>query len=139
MPEKARKEFGTESLVMTLNRAANRAALDAVVRHSELRGQAAERVARYAVHAAAPKIRAAQQAIILGTKTQEAIAVAAGAVALFAANLVVNVNVYRRGSWLGRGAAIVAIVGHTGMFLYSRIRDQQLHQAVAVRVGQEPQ
>lgn len=135
MPSQAQQESGTESLVMTLNRAA----LDAVVRHSELRGEQAERVARYAVHAAAPKIRSAQQAIILGTKREEAIAVAGGALALLVANLVVNVNVYRSGSRIGRCAAVVAMVGHTGMFLYARVRDRQLHQAVAVRVGQEPQ
>lgn len=132
MPVKEQQQ-PDETLQMSLYRAANKAATDAVVRYSELRGADAERVARYAVHDAEPKLKAAFIAGILGTSKTEAAGLAAGALTMLALNLVVAGNVVRRGGPVVRVAAGATAVGHVAFFWYSRARQRRIRNAVAVR------
>lgn len=132
MPEKTQQQ-PDETLQMSFYRAANKAATDAVVRHSTLRGNDAERVARYAVHEAEPKLKAAFIAGILGTSKTEAAGVAGGALAMLALNLVVAGSVIRRGGPVARVAAGAAGVGHVLFFWYSRARERQIRNAVATK------
>lgn len=117
---------------MSMYRAANKAATDAVVRYSELRGEKAETVARYAVHAARPKLDAAYVAGVLNTSRTETVTVGAGALTMLALNLVVAGSVIRRGSLVARVAAGGALVGHVAFYWYSQARDRQLRNTVAM-------
>lgn len=132
MPEKTRQQ-PDETLQASLARAANKAATDAVVRYSELRGQHAERVAIHALQAAAPKLKAEFIAGLLGTSKTEAAGMAGAALAMLALNLVVTGSVIRRGGPVARVAAGMAAVGHVGFFWWKQARDRQIRNAVATK------
>lgn len=119
MPEQPKD---SRTIQEQLRAIADRAALDAVIRHSELRGIEAVRVARHAVTAAAPGLRAQYANQLANTSEQELITVGLLAVAGLAAETVALGTLFARGGRKSRLLAAGALATHAWIIAYGQRR-----------------
>lgn len=118
-----------ESVQAHFRAAADRAAHNAVVRHSELRGDQAKRVARHTVAAAAPALHAEHAAKLTKTSTREEVAGAVLVVAALALDLAAFTSMAIGGNRRTRLLAGAAGVAHTGLVLHVRHRKHRIRDA----------
>lgn len=124
-----------DAIQARLQAGAYRKATDQVVRHSELRGEQAEIVARCAVAAAAPGLRAEHVQRLAKVGVAEAATTGILLCATLAADAAVYVATFRRGGRTARLVAGTALALHFGMSGYLQYRKQRVRAAARTELG----
>lgn len=135
MLEKGRPNEKT-AIRARLRAGAERDALDAVTRYSELRGEQALHVARHTVAAAAPKLRAEHVARLANLSDREAIASGVSLVATLALDVAAYLTIFRRGTTKDRVLAGVGIAAHVVLVGHSRWREATVRKAARAQFAQ---
>jgi hypothetical protein len=135
MPTPAASERGKPAedntmLQAAIRRDAYQAAHAAVVKCSTLTGPAAQEVARKAVDAATPKIRAEYAAAVSGMSHREAVAGAAAVIGILTLDLVALGRSLRHGGRVARAATAAAIAGRVAVAGWARWRETRIRRAV---------
>lgn len=126
-----------DAMQARLRAAADKKAFDAVVRHSDLRGEQALRVARHAVTAAAPELRTMYAQKMGGTSAQEATAAGLAVTAAVIVELATYVTLFRRSGPKTKALAATAILCHTGLFAYGRFKHHLIRQAAIAELARK--
>lgn len=125
----------TDALQARLRAAADLKAFEAVTRHSDLRGDPALRVARHAVTAAAPDLRAMYAQKMGGTSAKEATAAGAVITVALAIELATYITVFRNGGPKTKTLAASALACSIALFTYGRVKARRIRQASIADLG----
>lgn len=118
-----------------LKNSAHQAALAAVIRHSELRGDDAVRVARHAVTAATPMIRSECTRELGGITNPQATTMGVLALAGFALDVSLLAAAAARGGRTTRMVAGLAVAAHVGLVAYGRIFQRRIREEARTRLA----
>jgi hypothetical protein len=116
----------TGSIQARLRDAADRAALDTLVRYTTLRGEQAQRIARRVVTAAAPNIRAQYANQLIGASQRELLTAGLIVVGTAGVDLAALITLFARGGRKSRILAVTATTLHAGVVTYARIRRHRM-------------
>ena len=130
-----------ESIQERLRDGADKAALNTLIRDTDLRGEKALRVARRVVTAAAPSLRAQYANELAATTQQELISSGLLAIAAVAADVTVFGMLFARGGRKARLLAVAAAGMHAGLVGYAKAKQRRMiagaRQEASVRLPRE--
>jgi hypothetical protein len=124
-----------DAMQARLRAGADKKALDAVIRYSDLRGEHALRVARHAVTAAAPELHTMYAQQMAGASANEAAVAGLMVLTAFTAEVGALVTLFRQGDRKAKALAAVGLATNTGMLVYGRLKRHRIRQAARLHLA----